>query len=57
MKSLTASQVKWASKHDWFISSSKLAGRDGYKVIVADRADGIELNYYDFDDLKEWAGY
>ncbi len=55
MKSLTKSQVNWASKHDWFVSSQKLAGRDGFKVVV--NADGIELNYYDFEDLKTWAGY
>lgn len=59
MQSLTKSQVKWASSHDWFVSSQQLVGLDhtsnSFKVIVLD--DGIELGFYNFDDLKSWAGY
>lgn len=59
---LTILQVPWARKHDWFITKAKdKRGRDG--VVVKDEIvkDGVEavatVEFYDFQDLRDWAGY
>lgn len=55
---LTVSQIEWASKHDWYL------GTNGNSVRVIDitleRGGEVterELEFSDFRDLREWAGY
>lgn len=71
MKTLSASQVSWAQGHDWFIRAlpvlDMMAHDDRFKVVVADIASGanlagskpvqLELTFYNFKLLQEWAGY
>lgn len=50
-------QIKWASKHDWFIKAN------GEGVLVKDvvSVDGVaqesQIQIDDFQELIEWAGY
>lgn len=50
-------QIKWASLHDWFISSHVLAnGTLGVKV-NDDMKAGYFLRFDSFIKLTLWAGY
>ena len=60
---MTASQVRWASQHDWFLSSKQTDYV--YTVIVTgyEWSDmlkeyyPIPLQFTDINELKAWAGY
>jgi len=59
---MTRLQVRWASQHDWFISS-KWRG-NGYEVTVQGhtpdfRGGWIESKptFTNIERLKQWAGY
>ncbi len=69
---MTLNQVRWAEKHDWYVSSCK--GSCGYTVEVIEhvRLTGgtvvdlpisvghyktMTYTFYNYDDLKRWAGY
>ena len=49
---MTRLQVRWASQHDWFISS-KWRG-NGYEVTVQGHHPETFTN---IERLKQWAGY
>ena len=55
---MTKQDVKWASTHDWFMSSF-YDDVDGYCVYVRlDVADVEPLDCFTcLESLKEWAGY
>ena len=60
---MTVSQVRWASQHDWFLSSK--ATSTGFKVTVEDFVYRVTTGQYesaktiftDINELKAWAGY
>ena len=52
---MTAKQIEWAAKHDWFLS--RCAGNG---AVVRDfNHDGVEVTkvFFSFSELKVWAGY
>ena len=59
---MTASQVRWASQHDWFLSSSVIETEFAFGFMVTVRSDIPEWNtanikFTDINKLKAWAGY
>ena len=53
----TPQQVKWASRHDWFISGneSEIICKDDY--IQAGMIFKGAITHTDFIGLRNWAGY
>ena len=50
------SHVQWASAHDWFIGFSRT--NDGnYTVTAYDSMDGEIVEFTDYQELRDWAGY
>ena len=50
------SHVQWASAHDWFIGFSRT--NDGnYTVTAYDSMDGEMVEFTDYQELRDWAGY
>ena len=57
---LTLTQIRWAARHDWFVGA-----RDDGSVLVCEVWTNINdgstgedyLTFYDFQDLRAWAGY
>jgi len=54
---MTATQAQWASRHDWFLSSTMLA--DGsYKVVAMSKGSWERSkSFTSFHDLYIWANY
>lgn len=52
-------QMNWAAAHDWFLMVLiNTPTNDGYCIVVKDDMNaGQELEFWDFEELKEWAGY
>lgn len=62
MEGLTEQQVKWASRHDWFVREQLWEGK--LSVVVEESLHTAELGNYteqsefaNFVELKAWAGY
>jgi len=55
---MTASQVRWATQHDWFISSTHI-GHVYTVTVSSDRPEWNTANiqFTDINKLKAWAGY
>lgn len=55
---MTASQLRWAAQHDWFISVvyDDIENESGVYVRGCDSGEVIDC-FFCFDTLKEWAGY
>ena len=62
---MNINNVKWASKHDWFISSRLIRATGTYAVTVRDFIPNDETGEYEditirfgmINELREWAGY
>ena len=55
---MTSKQVSWCSLHDWFIDSYYNVKTSSHVVIVKDDlSKGLELEFTDFNELRNWAGY
>ena len=60
---MTASQVRWASTHDWFLSSKNtdsvytVTVRDFIFEISTQEYEQVSIKYTDINKLKSWAGY
>lgn len=53
---MTKRQAKWASSHDWYISTHKL--NDGtWGVKVNEYESCTVVRFSDIDKLYAWAGY
>lgn len=52
-------QLAWATKHDWFLMVLiNTPSNDGFCIVVRDdMVKGGELEFWNFNDLYEWAGY
>jgi len=51
---MTKSQLRWASKHDWYMSGNR------YGIVVRDynnKAEVVPVKFTDFKSLYIWAGY
>jgi hypothetical protein len=55
---MTLKQTQWASQHDWFNGASKKKGEHLVHVTEA-WSDGTvrKMNFINFNDLINWAGY
>jgi hypothetical protein len=53
---MTLRQAKWASQHDWWLSTSKIM-TGWYSIRVADTMESTVVTFTDFDMLYAWAGY
>lgn len=54
---LTASQIKWAASHDWFVSDN---GDGTITVLTMEMSDPIGATMIfsgSFRELRDWAGY
>lgn len=57
-KGLSVEQIKWASQHDWFrVSCMDENGSYGVEVRNDNPADPDPVRFFDFVELKAWAGY
>jgi len=57
---MTTQQIAWAMSHDWFINTrpfNHLGERVNVIYVKDDMVKGNILNFTDFDELTEWAGY
>lgn len=53
---MTQEQVEWAQQHDWYVACHW--HHDGYEVVTRHDTDPkLFCNFYDFKELREWAGY
>ncbi|QPB07299.1 hypothetical protein [Pseudomonas phage BUCT553] len=53
---MTKQQQAWASTHDWFIRTRVLDGVHGVRVSDDLHEYGFQ-DFYDFQELRNWAGY
>tara|TARA_R110000822_G_scaffold53019_2_gene136851 strand:- start:493 stop:675 length:183 start_codon:yes stop_codon:yes gene_type:complete len=56
-------QIRWASQHDWFVSSECIEG-EGVVTVIDYISSETQPELYlthpvftDYKELKEWAGY
>lgn len=53
------SHVEWASHHDWFAGSGERDTEDGtvWAVLAYDSMTGELVEFTDYQELRDWAGY
>lgn len=59
---MTASQIRWASQHDWFIAADGDPHTGLIAVVRDDWHDGAvwheaSARFDSFQELRAWAGY
>lgn len=62
-------QVNWASQHDWFVKTVRCQVAEQYEFVIGVEVREVLLkieegeyqeeilNFTDFKELREWAGY
>ena len=55
---MTIRQIQWAMQHDWYYytGTNSVTGEDIVHV-RCDMVEGRILDFTNFKELKEWAGY
>ena len=56
---MTDSQIKWASQHDWYVSSNSgnVFANDVVYNSKTKQSETTLVSFNNFSDLYTWAGY
>jgi hypothetical protein len=53
-RKMNNSQADWAAQHDWFVRYTEDHDGDFWVTV---KEDGKELDFDNFQELRDWAGY
>jgi hypothetical protein len=55
---MTNEQIQWAMKHDWYIFTGRCSVTGEAVVTVKDdMIKGHKIQFRNFEELQQWAGY